>query len=130
MYNFYQKGNKFKAKKIEVDGLKFDSLKESRRYQELLLLERAGEIKDLQTQVKYVLIPTQREPDTVGVRGGIKKGKTIEKECSYYADFVYTDTTTERTVVEDVKSPVTRTPVYRLKKKLMLFVYGIQVKEI
>lgn len=90
------------------------------------LLERAGAITDLQRQVEYVLIPAQREPDTIGARGGIKRGKTIEQKCSYVADFVYTEN--GKTVVEDTKG--FRTKDYVIKRKLMLYVHGIRIKEI
>ena len=117
---------KYGNKKVRYQGQVFDSRKETRRFAELSLLEKAGKITDLQTQVKFVLIPAQREPDTVGKRGGIKRGKVIEKECSYYADFVYKEN--GETVVEDTKG--FRTKDYIIKRKLMLFVYGIRIKEI
>ena len=79
--------SKYKAKKITYNGIVFDSKREYHRYRELLMLEKAGQITDLQMQVKYVLIPTQREPDTIGKRGGIKKGKVIEKEVAYYYSY-------------------------------------------
>ena len=120
------KPNKYGSKKVEVDGITFDSKREAKRYQELLLLEKAGAIQDLQRQVKFVLIPAQREPDTIGKRGGIHRGKTIEKECSYYADFVYQEA--GETVVEDTKGM--RTTDYIIKRKLMLYTHGIRIKEI
>ena len=119
--------SKYKAHKTEIDGIEFDSKKEARRYTELKLLERAGEISNLQMQVKFVLIPAQREPDTVGARGGIHKGKLIEHECSYIADFTYLDEKGEQ-VVEDTKG--FRTPEYKIKRKLMLYVHGIRIKEV
>ena len=139
---------KYGNKKVEIDGHVFDSRKEARRYQELRLLEKAGAIQNLQTQVKFVLIPAQYEPDTIGKRGGIRKGKLIERECSYIADFVYdvpitiekqyTAKTGEvgtmtvccgiETVVEDTKG--FRTKDYIIKRKLMLHEYGIRIKEI
>ena len=91
-------------------------------------MERAGAISDLQLQVKFILIPAQREPSTFGKRGGIKLGKLIERECSYIADFVYLDTSTGKTIVEDAKGM--KTEVYKIKKKLMLYVYGVQIKEV
>lgn len=103
-------------------------MKEYRRYLDLILLEKEGSIKDLQRQVKYLLIPAQREPDSVGKRGAVKKGKLIEREVAYFADFVYTDTATGETVVEDTKGM--RTTDYILKRKMMLFFYGIRIKEI
>lgn len=126
------KKNKYNAKKIEYDGIQFDSTKEVLRYKELRLLCSKGIISNLQRQVKYILIPTQRQPSTVGPRGGVKPGKLIENECSYYADFVYTVNETGETVVEDVKG-YKKGEAYKLfsvKRKLMLFVYGIQVKEV
>ena len=127
-WNNYNRVSKYHAKKVEVDGITFDSKKEYRRYLELKALEKAGIIKNLERQVKYTLIPAQREPDTIGSRGGVKKGKLIERECSYYADFVYTIKETGETVVEDVKGM--RTPEYKIKRKLMLFVHHIKIKEI
>ena len=120
--------NKYGNHKIEYDGVIFDSTKEVLRYKELLLLRSEGIISSLRRQVKYVLIPAQREPSTVGPRGGIRLGKLLEEECSYYADFVYTVKETGETVVEDVKG--FKTKDYLIKRKLMLFVYGIQIKEI
>ena len=128
---------KYGNKKTCVGGKEFDSLKEARRYQELLLLERAGRIYDLCTQVKYVLIPTQRAASFEVYKSGPNKGrrktgKVIEHECSYVADFVYTQD--GETVVEDVKGY--RDPSsaayakFVIKRKLMLERYGIQVKEV
>ena len=70
--------SKYGAKKITQNGITFDSKREAKRYGELLLLERAGAITELQRQVEFVLIPAQREPDTIGKRGGVIKGKVIE----------------------------------------------------
>lgn len=121
-------GNKYGSKKVEIDGIVFDSKKEAKRCSELLLLERAGAIQGLNRQVKYVLIPEQREPDTIGKRGGRKPGKLLERECAYIADFVYFDHELGKIVVEDTKG--FRTKDYIIKRKLMLFRHGIQIKEI
>ena len=118
--------SKYHSRKVTRDGITFDSLKEAQRYQDLMLLERAGAISDLKRQVKFVLIPTQREPDTRGVRGGIIKGKVIELECSYIADFVYTEN--GKTVAEDVKG--FKTKEYVLKRKMLLYFHGIKIKEV
>lgn len=119
--------NKYGNRRIEMDGEVFDSAKEYRRFCQLELLERAHKISDLRRQVKYVLIPTQREPDTIGPRGGVKKGKVIESECAYLADFVYVNDKGE-TIVEDTKG--FRTKDYIIKRKLMLERHGIRIQEI
>lgn len=118
---------KYGNRKVKWYGETFDSQHELDRYQQLLLLQKAGEITDLRRQVKYVLVPAQREPDTVGPRGGIKKGALIERERSYIADFVYKLPDGE-TVVEDAKGFKTET--YLLKRALMLWVHGIRVHEV
>lgn len=121
-------GNKYQNKKTEVNGIAFDSLKEARRFKELKLIEKAGEIYDLQLQVKFELIPTQREPDIIGKRGGVKKGKVIEREVNYYADFTYKITGTNELVVEDTKGM--RTKEYILKRKMMLYFHNIRIREV
>lgn len=123
--------SKYNARKKEVDGITFDSVKESRRYQQLKALEKAGLISELELQKKFVLIPAIREADSVGARGGIKKGKIIEREVAYYADFYYKDKN-GNTIVEDVKGCKIggAYQIFKIKKKLMLWRYGIQVKEI
>ena len=118
--------NKYRNKKVVYNGIVFDSKKEAQRYSELLLLENAGAISNLQMQVKYVLIPAQREPSVPKKRGGVKPGKLIERECSYIADFVYQEN--GKTIVEDTKG--IRTKEYVLKRKLMLWVHGIRIKEV
>lgn len=128
-YALRKKGNKYHNNKVIVDGQSFDSQKEARRFRELKLMESAGMIHGLTRQKKFVLIPAQREPDTVGKRGGIKKGKLIERECAYYSDFSYYDKEGNE-VVEDVKSPATRTKDYILKRKMMMYVHGIRIREI
>ena len=120
-------GKKYGNAKSEVDGELFDSRKEARRYLWLKYQLDNGKISDLQRQVRFELIPAQREPDTVGPRGGVKKGRTIELACDYVADFVYRNED-GTTVVEDTKGM--RTKDYVIKRKLMLYVHGIRIKEI
>ena len=122
----YRNYKKYGNKKVTVDNIQFDSKREAQRYCELKLLEQAGEISGLRMQVKFVLIPQQREPDIRGPRGGINKGKVIEKECAYIADFVYQKD--GETVVEDTKG--FRTTDYIIKRKLMLYVHGIRIREV
>ena len=121
------KVNKYQAQKCEFNGEKFDSRKELQRWLELRLLERNGEISELRRQVKFELIPAQREPDTIGKRGGVIKGKVIEHGVNYVADFVYKDSA-GCTVVEDTKGM--RTKEYVIKRKLMLYFHGIRIREI
>lgn len=102
--------NKYGARKIKApDGQAFDSVKEYHRWGCLRLLERAGRITDLKRQVKFELIPKQ-------------KG---ERACYYIADFTYYED--GNLVVEDCKGY--RTDIYRLKKKLLLWVHGIRITE-
>jgi len=114
--------NKYNARKTEVDGMMFDSQKEANRYKELKLLQRAGEIRDLRLQQKFCLIPTIE-----GARGGVRQRATY-----YIADFEYWEKTGDhwKRVVEDVKSPATKTAVYKLKKKLMLWRHGVEIREV
>ena len=126
---------KYNNRKIIVDGITFDSKKEAKRYKELKMLEKAGIIHDLKRQVKYVLIPAQYErTSSVYVKGNIKgkpkKGRLIERECAYYADFVYLQD--GNTIVEDVKGyrDGQAYNLFVIKRKLMLYVHGIAVKEL
>lgn len=118
--------NKYRNKKIQVNGETFDSMKELRRWRDLKLLEKAGEITELRRQVSFELLPNQREPDKIGPRGGIKKGRIIERKAVYVADFVYKDRA-GREVIEDCKGM--RTKDYILKRKLLLFRFGIRIME-
>lgn len=118
--------SKYHSRKVVVNGITFDSRKEARRYGELLLLERVGEITDLKRQVEFVLLPAQREPDIIGPRGGVTKGKVIELPVKYIADFVYTED--GKTVVEDTKGFCTKD--YVIKRKMMLYFHGIKIKEV
>lgn len=124
--------SKYHNRKVTVDGITFDSVKEANRYKELKVLERAGLVHDLQLQVKFKLIPTQRELSLETTAAGKpKKGKLLEKEASYIADFVYKNKYGIQ-VVEDVKG-YKKGPAYELfvlKRKLMLQNHGIRVKEV
>jgi hypothetical protein len=107
------------------DGIVHDSQKEAARWIELKLLEKAGIITNLQRQVKFILIPAQYD---ITILKGKVKSKLVERECAYIADFVYIDNETEKTMVEDVKG--VRTKEYIIKRKLMLYMHKIQIKEI
>lgn len=80
------------------------------------MLQKSGEISELREQVPFELIPKQYDDN----------GKVCEHACKYIADFVYTQN--GETVVEDTKG--LKTEVYKIKRKLMLFRYGIRIKEI
>ena len=109
--------SKYRNHKITVNGITYDSKKEARRHAELLLMERAGQISNLERQVKYTLIPSQRI-----------NGKVVEREVSYSADFRYIKD--GEVIIEDVKSEITRKDkAYIIKRKLMLYVHGVQITE-
>ena len=124
--------SKYHSKKTEVDGILFDSKREAQRYQQLKLMERAGVICDLKMQVKYELVPAQ-----------YIDGKCVERAITYTSDFEYyvlkplrqktvmaepDAKTIGQHIVEDVKGM--RTDVYKIKKKLMLYRYGIRITEV
>ena len=119
--------SKYHAKKITVDGETFDSKKEYKRWCELKLAERAGEVSELRRQVKYVLIPSQREKVWNDKKGCFEDGKVIEREVGYVADFVYKNRLGFE-VVEDTKG--FKTKDYIIKRKLMLWMHGIRIQEI
>ena len=135
------KQTKLKNKKMVVDGIEFDSQAEARRYGQLLLLQQAGEISDLKIQKAYELIPSYYEYVPTGkiYSRGARKGQqeykrvTVERSVVYIADFEY-KTKDGRTVVEDVKGyrdPNSATYAkFVLKRKMMLYRYGIRVKEV
>lgn len=107
------KESKYHNRKVTVDGITFDSVKEASRWQELLMLERSGEISGLFRQVKIELIP-----------------KTSKfRACHYIADFTYIDKSTGQRVYEDVKSGDYRTKEYLIKRKLLYWRHGIEIKE-
>lgn len=127
-YGYRKKGrNKYGAKKTYIGNEKFDSQREANRYYELRIMEKAGIIQNLKRQVPFELTPTVREPDTIGPRGGVKKGKVILEKSDYIADFTYTDTATGKFIVEDVKGY--KTPEYILKKKFLYQLKGILIHE-
>ena len=107
--------NKYHNQPTKYNGKRFDSKREAERYAELKLLERAGQITGLKTQVRYLLIPSQYE-----------NGKCIFRSTSYVADFVYWQD--GKLIVEDAKGM--QTDVYRIKKKLMYLQYKIKVREV
>lgn len=104
--------NKYGAVRTTVGGIAFASRKEARRYSELRLLERAGEISGLELQPRFPIVVN-------GV-----------KVCTYVADFRYLDKKTDKFITEDVKSEATKTPIYRLKKKLVEALFSVVIIEV
>lgn len=121
---------KYKNKKIDVDGIIFDSKREANRYLYLKSLLRAKKITDLELQKKFELIPAQYTTYKRYGRGGkqLKDGKVcLERAVIYKADFVYKDAA-GNVIVEDAKGK--RTKDYVIKRKLMLYVHNIKVREV
>lgn len=107
--------SKYGSRKITVDGITFDSRKEYFRWHELSLLAKAGVVSELQRQVKFELIPSQKVD-----------GKVVERPVHYVADFVYQEN--GQKIVEDTKG--VKTKDYIIKRKLMLYIHGIRIREV
>jgi hypothetical protein len=107
--------SKYNSRKVKADGMIFDSRREFLRWNELVLLQKAGKISNLQRQVKFELIPSQKA-----------EGKVVERQCSYTADFVYEQD--GKVIVEDTKG--FKTKDYIIKRKLMLWLRGIRIVEV
>ena len=119
-------GNKYHAKKVEFDGIKFDSKKEGLRYLKLKSLEEEGKISNLRRQVKYELLPAIYQEKTIKLKTKEKIKRTcIQRAVNYMADFVYEFD--GKTIVEDCKG--LKTKEYLLKKKMMLSILGIEILE-
>lgn len=130
-YPIKRSKSKYGNSKATIDGIIFDSKKEAKRYTELAILEKMGVISNLQMQVEYELIPAQYEFfERLSKTGKVLKPgrKCLEKKCSYIADFVYFDNDSKAFVVEDTKG--FRTPEYIIKRKMMLYKFGIKIKEV
>jgi hypothetical protein len=107
--------SKYHSRKVTVNGITFDSKREANRYCELALLEKAGQITELELQKEFTLIPSQRID-----------GKVVERACKYKADFSYMEN--GKHIVEDTKG--FKTKDYIIKRKLMLYIHKIQIKEV
>ena len=110
MYNYKRKTNKYGARKTVFMGIKFDSKWEAERWGELTAMEKAGYITDLQRQISYEIVVND------------------QKICKYVADFQYNKVDEYgnlEEVVEDAKG--VETAEFKLKKKLMKAVYGIEI---
>lgn len=100
---------KYNNKKIKLDGITFDSLREGRRYEELKMMEKAGEIEDLVCHPRFLIVLNNK------------------KICSVVLDFSYFLISQQRTVYEDIKSEATALPMSKLKKKLVEAAHDIEV---
>ena len=122
-----QRQSKYNNEPTTVNGIKFDSRKEARRYEELMVMLRAGEIKNLRLQAQYTLQESFITPEGTRIRA-----------IKYVADFAYDRRTQPDQngtvywlpVVEDVKSKATKTPQYEMKKKMMYEKFRIEVREV
>lgn len=130
--------NKYGNKKVEVDGHKFDSLKESKRFLFLKDAEKRGEIKDLRLQVLFQLVPTQYDWECKITQLKTKVKKELRRKVkhmaiTYRCDFMYVKTATHEVVVEDVKSSPNMAALdkaFLLKEKLMSWIKHIDIKRV
>ena len=114
------KKSKYKNKEVVYNGINFKSTKERDRYIDLLLLERNGQIKDLELQPRYKLIDGVKFSD----------GSRAKPALRYTADFRYIDCRTGELIVEDVKSKITKESTdYKMRRHMMLAIHGIEVLE-
>lgn len=118
---------KYRNKRVEYEGIVFDSLKEKRRYCQLQIMEKGGIISDLRLQVPFELIPAVYEDEVIQMKTKSKvKKRCVQRATTYVADFVYKRD--GKTIVEDTKG--FRTKEYELKKKMMRAFLGIIINEI
>lgn len=122
--------SKYGNKKTDVDGIKFDSIKEARYYIYLRSLAESGKIKGLRLQVPFELLPDIFEEVTIRTKTKEKTGmKRVQAAVRYFADFVFIQDGKE--VIVDVKSAATRKKdAYVLKKKMMRALLGIKIEEV
>ena len=124
---FYEKKSKYGNEPVIVDGIRFDSKNESRRYFYLKLLERAGEIKDLKYHVLFELIPQITREEIVHLKTKDKVVTRVEQQARHYeADFTYTIVSTGEEVVEDFKGD--ETDLFKFKAALFFYLYKKHIK--
>lgn len=115
--------SKYKAVPTYLDGVRFASLHEARRYQHLCLLARSGLVLDLTLQPRY--------PILVVPLASARDGALTFEYCGHFtADFKYVDAETGEVVIEDAKSAPTKTTAYRLRKRLVEAIHGITIREV
>lgn len=123
---WYQKKSKYGNKPVVVDGVKYDSRGESQRMAFLKLLERAGEIKDLQYHKEFVLIPPIRKEILCKMKNGTTYTRVTNEPRVYEADFTYTIVATGEEVVEDFKG--VETELFLFKADLFFHLYKKHIK--
>jgi hypothetical protein len=114
--------NKYGARALELEGIRFDSRREAARYRELQYLTAAGLIQELEVHPRYPLMVLALYQD-----GPPWVFRTVGH---YTADFRYVDVSSGEVVVEDVKSRPTRTTAYRLRKRLVEAMHGVAIREV
>ena len=119
------KKHKYNAKRVKLDEIVFPSQKEANRYAQLSLLQKGGVISCLEMQKEFLLIPAQFEHQEFA-DDPKRRGRCLERAVKYKADFSYVEN--GKLVVEDTKG--VRTPEYVIKRKLMLLVHGIKIREL
>ena len=114
--NRYYSKNKYKNTSCYCDGIKFQSKKEADYYLKLKMLLKSGVIRDLELQKEYIL------------QDSFKLNKKTRRKISYIADFTYFSTSDDKLHIVDVKG--FKTEIYKLKKKLFEYKYGIEIEEV
>ena len=111
--------HKYRARAVQIDGIRFASMREGARYRDLRLLVAAGMIRDLECHPAFpILVPD------------LATGGRAVAAGHYTADFRYVECQTGDTVIEDVKSAPTKTTAYKLRKRLIETTYGITIREV
>lgn len=130
--NFHQRNGKYNNTKVEIDGIKYDSKKESQRNAYLELMQKQGLISDLKRQVVFELIPTIYEDKVVHLKTKDKIVQRVaQKAVTYKADFTYIKD--GQLVVEDVKASASYAALdktFILKEKMMRYFHGIVIKRV
>lgn len=130
----FARKSKYNNKKVEYLGITFDSKKERDRYIVLMDAQERGDICDLQTQVKYILIPAIREDYEVQLKTkSVMRTRTIQKAITYTCDFKYFHNEKQEWVIEDVKASAVAASLdksFVLKEKMMFALKGIKIKRV
>lgn len=130
----FGKRPKYGNKKVDYDGMTFDSKKEKERYVVLKEAQENGIIGHLETQVKFVLIPAVREEYEVELKTKtVVKTRTLQKAITYSADFRYYHNGREEWVVEDVKASHVAASLdkcFILREKMMFALKGIKIRRV